>query len=248
VPDREDQFGDLGGEERDTRSAAERLEERDRTHPEPVERRPEAPRPTNRYAWVVGIVMLMGLGVLLLTTTLPNTGEGLEGPQPGKRLPLFAAPLATSELTGPANVCQKEPCSESAGPFPACEGRDRRVLHICDIWTRPVVLTFVVDRGADCFPQIDRVQRILPAVSGVSFAVVYFSRKDRDEVQEIVQRRGWTMPVAIDQDGIVTNLYGIGVCPTTVFAARGGRVVSTALGNLTEDQLRRRARRLVARG
>jgi hypothetical protein len=39
------------------------------------------------------------------------------------------------------------------------------------------------------------------------------------------------------------NLYGIGICPVTVFAS-DGRVRRTSLGNLTEDQLRRQARRL----
>ena len=37
----------------------------------------------------------------------------------------------------------------------------------------------------------------------------------------------------------MANLYGVGGCPTTVFARAGGRVATTKLGNLTEDQLRR---------
>ena len=46
-------------------------------------------------------------------------------------------------------------------------------------------------------------------------------------------------------DGAIVNIYGVGGCPTTVFAKAGGRVVDTKLGNLTEDQLRRQAERLV---
>ena len=64
-------------------SIGEQLAERDRTHPEPGERPPHVPRPGNKYAWVVGIAMLMVLGVLLFANTLPNTGEGLEGPARG---------------------------------------------------------------------------------------------------------------------------------------------------------------------
>src|ERR671925_905119 len=67
----EDRFEDL--------TVGERLAERDRTHPEPV-RRPEVPRPGNKYAWLVGIVLLMGLGVLLFAQTLPNSGEAVQGP------------------------------------------------------------------------------------------------------------------------------------------------------------------------
>ena len=39
------------------------------------------------------------------------------------------------------------------------------------------------------------------------------------------------------------NLYGVGVCPITVFAS-DGRVQSVKVGNLTEAELRRQTRRL----
>jgi hypothetical protein len=253
VPEDGDRFGDLGGGEPDRRSAAERLQERDRTHPEPAERPPEPPRPTNRYAWVVGIAMLMGLAVLLFTTTLPNRGEALFGLERGEPLPAFAAPLATGPLEGPANICQTEvdpetgkrrPCPEGAGRRPACELRGRGVVNLCQLRRRPLILTFVFDRGADCFPQVDRTERVRRRFPDVNFATVYFSRKDRDEIREIVHRRRWVQPVAIDSDGQVANRYGVGGCPTTVFAFKGGRTMETVLANLTEDQLAARARRL----
>jgi hypothetical protein len=50
--------------------------------------------------------------------------------------------------------------------------------------------------------------------------------------------------VAVDEDGSVVNLYGVGVCPITVFA-RDGRVRDTNVGNLSEQELRRRTRRLL---
>jgi hypothetical protein len=40
----------------------------------------------------------------------------------------------------------------------------------------------------------------------------------------------------------------VGGCPTTIFSAAGGKVRETALGNLTEDQLRARAERLARSG
>jgi hypothetical protein len=242
----DDRFGDLGPDRGERRSAAERLEERDRTHPEPVSGPPEARRPSGRYTWVVGIVFLIAIVVALLNA-IPNRGKGLLGPDPGTRAPLFAAPLATGDVEGEANLCQRRPCRKEAGPLPACNARGEGVVNVCDLWRRPLVLTFVFDRGADCFPQVDRVERAMKGLDKVSFAVVYFSRKERDEVSEIVERRGWTMPVAVDKDGQVTNLYGIGVCPTTVFMLRGGKVLDIELGNLTEDQLRARVRRLLRR-
>jgi hypothetical protein len=230
----EDRFDDL--------TTGEKLARRDETHPEPV-KPPEVPRPGNKYAWLVGILMFMGLGVLLFAQTLPNAGESVQGPRVGQELPAFAAPAADSDLDGDANVCQESPCPEGAGPRPACELDSEAVVTVCPDRPQPLVLTFVVTRGTDCEPQVDRVERVRPQVPGVDFVTVV-SGDTREETEGLAQQRGWDQPVAVDEDGSVVNLYGIGICPVTVFA-RGGRVRHKSLGNLTEDQLRRRAERLV---
>jgi len=247
--DGQDRFGDLGGGgEPDRRSAAERFEEQDRINPEPDApgQRPEVPRPGNRYAWVVGIVMLMGVSVLFITTSLPNSGEGLRGPDVGKRLPDFAAPSATGDLDGVANVRQRRGGNDAAGKIPACETVSEQVVNVCQLREKPLVLTFLVTRGADCEPQVDRVERMRGEFDEVNFAAVV-SGNDREEVGEIVRRRGWKQPVAVDEDGAVVNIYGVGVCPTTVFSLPGGKVRQVELGNLTEDELRTRIQRLLKR-
>lgn len=244
----EERSGDAG--EGAPRSAAERLEEEDRARPEPdaPSRRPEVPGQGNRYAWLVAIVMLMAVGILLFTTALPNAGRGVRGLTEGDTVPDFAAPLATGDKEGDANVCQRaSECSEEAGPVPACELRSEGIFNVCEARKRPLVLTFVFDQGADCNPQVDRVERMKDEFPGVSFAAVFFSDEERAEVAEIVRRRHWTMPVAHTRDGAVVNLYGVGGCPTTVFALKGGRVVETVLGPISEAELRERARRLLRR-
>ena len=245
----DDRFEDLGrtngGEkEEDARSIGDRLAERDVSHPEPV-RRPEVPRPGNKYAWAVGIVALMGLGILLFFQTIPNEGKGLDGPRHGSILKAFAAPSALGHLEGDANVCQRQDqCSEQAGERPACTLRSEEVVNVCDLRRKPLVLTFIFDRAADCYPQVDRTERILSDLPGVNFATVFFTHQKRDQVRALVQERGWRQPVGVDPDGAVANLYGVGGCPTTVFARAGGRVATTKLGNLTEDELRRLAKRI----
>lgn len=244
MPD--DRFGDLG--EPDRRSAAERLEELDRTSPEPDDprRRPEVPRPGNRYAWVAGILLLMTIAVFAVTTSLPNSGEGLRGPVVGHRLPDFAAPSATGNASNSddANVRQRKGGSDAAGPVPACEVISEEVVNVCELRRKPLVLTFLVTRGADCEPQVDRVERMRDEFPQVEFAAVV-SGDEREDVEQIVERRRWTMPVGVDRDGAVVNLYGIGVCPTTVLSTPGGTVRDVKLGNLTEDELRVAVRKLV---
>ncbi len=235
--DRED-----GADRFDDLSVGDRLAERDKTHPEPM-RRPEVPRPGNKYAWVVGIVMLMGLGVLLFAETLPNQGKGLRGPEPGQRLPAFAAPEASGDKEGDANVCQKKPCNENAGRVPACDLRGSGIVTICPADPRPLVMTFVVTRGTDCEPQVDRVDRIASDFPGVRFVTV-LSGDTKDEAMNLARARRWRQPVAVDEDGSLVNLYGVGVCPVTVFA-RDGRVDASKVGNLTEAELRRETRRVL---
>ena len=229
----DDRFEDL--------SPGERLAERDRTHPEPA-RRPEVPRPGNKYAWLVGILMLMGLAVLLFAQTLPNKGKGLRGPEVGQRLPAFAAPAARGNVKGDANVCQKKPCNENAGPIPACEVRGEGVVVVCPREKGARVMTFVVTRGTDCEPQVDRLERIAADFPGVDFVTV-LSGDSKDEARNLAKARRWRQPVAVDEDGSLVNLYGVGVCPITVFA-RDGRVRAAPVGNLTEAELRRRTERL----
>jgi hypothetical protein len=229
----EDRFEDL--------TTGEKLARRDETHPEPV-KPPEVPRPGNKYAWLVGILMFMGLGVLLFAQTLPNAGESVQGPNVGQRLPAFAAPAADGNLDGDANVCQKRPCPDGSGSGPACELVSEEAVTVCPRRERPIVLTFVVTRGTDCEPQVDRVERVRRQVPEVDFVTVV-SGDSREETEGLARQRGWRQPVAVDEDGSVVNLYGIGICPFTVFA-EGGRVRANRLGNLTEEQLRRRAERL----
>ena len=228
-----DRFEDL--------SIGERLAERDRTHPEPT-RRPEVPRAGNKYAWAVGILALMGLGVLLFAQTLPNKGKGLRGPVVGSRLPAFAAPSAGGDKEGDANVCQNEPCNENAGRIPACDVHGTGIVTVCPKERGARVMTFVVTRGTDCEPQVDRVERIRAEFPDVRFVTVV-SGDSKSETKNLAIARRWRQPVAVDTDGSVVNLYGVGVCPITVFA-RNGRVRDSNVGNLTEAQLRQKTRRL----
>ena len=78
------------------------------------------PRPRNKYAWLVGIVLFMGLGVLLFAQTLPNAGEAVQGPNPGQRLPAFAAPPPTATSRATPTSARGGPARRApAGPRPA---------------------------------------------------------------------------------------------------------------------------------
>ncbi|MFL5825632.1 MAG: TlpA family protein disulfide reductase [Thermoleophilaceae bacterium] len=242
----EDRFGDLGPAGGDGGpSAAERLAELDeRQLREERERRPpeEDRRPRGRYSWVIGVAFVIVI-VVAGVNTLGHGGAGVKGPQPGEALPKFAAPLATGRLNGDANVKQKATDSNQLGDKPACEVRGPGIFNVCDAESKPLVLTFIVTRQAKCAPQLDRIERVRGQFPGVNFVAVVSGDK-RKKVAGLVRDHGWRFPVAVDHDGELVNVYGIGVCPTTVFAKRGGTVRVTKLGNLGEQQLAAQVRAL----
>jgi peroxiredoxin len=238
----DDRFGDLGEARR--QSAAERLAEMDEHGPpeERPPRQPEAPRPRGRYMWVVGVIFLV-LIVLAVTRAQRNEGQGLRGPDVGEPLPAFAAPLATGDLNGDANVRQNKDGTDRAGREQACSVRGPDVVNSCELREsgEPVVLTYIVTRGADCEPQLDRVERVRRDFPGVRFVGVV-SGDEREKVEKLARKRGWGFPLAVDRDGAVVTLSGVGVCPTTVLAGANGRVKDTKLGNLDDAELRQAVR------
>lgn len=240
----EDRFGDLGPgasespsakEPEPKHSAAERLSELDAKRPETE--RPSGPppsaRPGSRYAWVVGVAAAIVI-VAVAINSLPNTGRGFRGPEPGAALPAFAAPSATGDSDEDANVRQEGPGGTSLeGSIPACDVEAPEVVNLCDLRDKPLVVTLLVP---GCEDQLDRVESVSRSFPNVNFVGV-ISGKSRAEVAEIVAAHDWSFPVAADPDLAVFNLYRAGDCPTTTFAYPGGEVRDTRLGTLEVREL-----------
>jgi len=250
----EDRFSDLGrgrpdrragagaeGESGDRRSAAERLAELDEREPEQpaAERPPAGQRPSGRYTWVVGIAFVLAL-IVAGANALRHAGQGSRGILPGKHLPVFAAPLATSGRNKDVNL----KLSRAGKVPPACDVRLSGVVTLCVLRRKPIVMTFVATGGAGCASQLDRVDRVARAFPQVNFLGVV-SKTSLGDAARLVRAHHLRVPVAFDRNADLFNTYAIGDCPTTVFAHAGGVSAGTRLGNLTEAQLARYARALV---
>lgn len=199
-----------------------------------------APKPSSAYSWVVGIAFLI-LIVVVGLNSLPHAGAGLKGPRPGAELPEFAAPLATGSVDADVNIKAngKEP-----GHTLACQVHTPSALNGCELRRHPSVTVFAGTRGANCLPGFDRVARVRSSFPQVRFTGVLI-RMGRSDAAKTVKRGGWRFPIVFDRDGQLTNVFGIGVCPATVFAKKGGKVTATKLGRLTEAQLRAQIRRIL---
>jgi hypothetical protein len=66
-----------------------------------------------------------------------------------------------------------------------------------------------------------------------------------DNAGKIVERNGWTFPMAVDEEGSVAFKYNVVAAPSIFFIYPGGRVQRTTIGELDELVLARDIRELV---
>jgi len=197
---------------------------------------------TRRYSAWVGLAFLVLLAVATINT-LRTPGGGILGISAGDQgMPLaeFAVPNAvTGPLDKDANIAQDD-CSTSQNPCPsnarrpsACEIHVKGAIRICDLFNRPLVLSFWFTKGADCLPTQDILNRLAARYRGrVNFLSIDV-RDDPADVRRIVLEHRWTMPVGYDRDGAVSDLYRVGGCPTVAFAYPGG-ILAFARARLSE--------------
>lgn len=212
----------------------------------------ERPRPAAIYTAIVGLVFIAVIAVaginLLSSEDTGVLGAGGEGDLP---LAQFAVPDARADLEGDANIAQDDcespaiPCPEGDRRTPACEVRVPGAIRVCELFDRPLVLSFWFTRGGDCEAQEDAFEAVYRRFRDrVNFLAIDV-RDDTDEVRRLISERGWTHPIGLDRDGALSNLYRVGGCPTFVYAYPGGILQATAIGELDEQQLSARVERLI---
>lgn len=195
-------------------------------------------RPGSRYSIYVGIAFLV-IVVIATVNTVGNEEGGILGTgddERGTPLAEFAVPDLRGTLEGDANVFQDDcesgetPCPEADRRTPACEVDLTGVIRVCDHFDRPLALSFWFTRGADCLETQDVFDLVARRFRGEVNFLSLNVRDERDEARQIVEERGWSVPVGYDADGAVSNLYRVGVCPTVAFAYPGGILASAKIG------------------
>jgi hypothetical protein len=174
--------------------------------------------PARRARLAVGALGLL-LVVIASVHQLSQPRGGTPGIPAGQRLRPFVAPLATGALTGDANV------------RPRCNPRrpNPQALNVCG--RGPTVLAFFVPGSGECVRAVDAEQAVLRRLGGrgVSFGAVAIE-SGRRAVARLVRTHHWTLPVAVDPDGAVAQLYGAVICPLFELAGPGGVVQRRLIG------------------
>jgi hypothetical protein len=209
----------------------------------------------DRYSVVVGLLFLAVIVVATVNTIEGGGGGetlGLDRLPARWPLPEFAVPLAAGQLEGDANVAQDDcetssiPCPEGSRRTPACRIDTPDAIRVCDLFERPLVISFWFTKGGGgCVEQQDVVERVHRRYRGRVGFLSLDIRDERETLRDLIAERGWTMPVGYDRDGAVASLYGVGLCPTFAYVYPGGTLQSASIGELTEAQLSDRVDRLL---
>jgi hypothetical protein len=211
-------------------------------------------RPGARYSTFVGIAFLALVAIAALNGLSTDEGSvlGVEAVE-GRPLAEFAVPAIPGPLDGDANIAQDDcetavnPCPEDDRRTPACEVDLEGAIRVCDLFDRPLVISFWFTRGAECLGAQDVFDEVARSYRGRVNFLSLNVRDDREKVESTIAERGWTVPVGWDRDGAVSNIYRVAVCPTVAFAYPGGIFQSAAVEDpeVTVAQLSERVDELV---
>jgi thiol-disulfide isomerase/thioredoxin len=213
----------------------------------------ERPRRGTIYSLIVGIAFIALIAVAGINT-ISTKNKGVLGATSETDHPLaqFAVPDARSGVSGDANIAQDDcnsariPCPSGSRRTPACEVRVPGAIRVCDLFNRPLVLSFWFTRGGNCENQEDVFERAYRRYRGrVNFLAIDVRDSD-EEVRKLITDHHWTHPVGLDRDGALSNLYRVGGCPTFVYAFPGGIIDTTSIGQLDDDAFDRYVERLMA--
>jgi hypothetical protein len=200
----------------------------------------------DRYTIVVGLLFVVVIVIAFVSGVGDENGGtlGLDEKPDRWPLPEFAVPAAAGQLEGDANVAQDDcatsglPCPEGSRRTPACQIPNAGAIRVCDLFDRPLVLSFWFSKGGgDCVGQQDVVERAYARYRGRVNFLSLDVRDSRDTVQDLIREHGWRMPIGYDRDGAVASLYRVGLCPTFAYVYPGGTLYRASIGTLTASQL-----------
>jgi len=209
---------------------------------------------SNRYSLAVGLIFLALIAVAAIHT-LNGGGEdtlGLDKQPPRWPFPEFAVPAAAGQLEGDANVYQDDcessslPCPDGSRRVPACQIATPGAIRVCDLFGRPLVISFWFGTTSLCERQQNVVSTVAARYRGRVNFLSLDVRDSRGSVRELVRERGWAMPVGFDRDGAVAALYRVGVCPTFAYAYPGGTLESASIGELDVGALSQHVEELLS--
>lgn len=195
---------------------------------------PSTSGPKSGPIWIaISAILVVAVVVSLAMLFSGNKPIGSEN-LVGRDLPGFAAPLAVGPLNGDANVYTAEQATQNKATA-ACDVKLTGAFNSCTALKGDALIAFVNTRKEVCVRQIDTVNEVAAENPDLHVVAVNFNQA-KGAVANTVKERGWKIPVAVDDDGVVASLYSVAGCPSLYFA-HDGKITRVKLGIQSAQQL-----------
>jgi len=107
------------------------------------------------------------------------------------------------------------------------------VISVWAVWCRP------------CREELPRLEELAASDTRVDVAAVNLG-DSAQAVNDYIESLGLKLRVLIDSDGLLTEALGISSVPATIFVDSSGKVAEVHLGELSADDLKKSAARLLS--
>ena len=137
------------------------------------------------------------------------------------------------------NEKKKDPPS-SGEPAPDFQLKtlDGGTVKLSDLRGKGVLINFWATWCSPCRKEIPAMQKVYEKYKDRGFEVVAVNiAETKPAISGFTRQLGLTLPVVLDRDREVTNLYNVGPIPSSFFISPEGKIVKHITGQMDEIQI-----------
>lgn len=127
-------------------------------------------------------------------------------------------------------------------------GLDGKAVRLSDFKGKPVFINFFATWCTPCRQEMPDLETVWKANQNNGLVVLEINLTDQDtvaDVQKFVKEFGLTMPIVLDEKGMVSTLYRVGPIPSSYFVSKDGTLVAVQVGSMSRATMDQRIAKIM---